>query len=50
MTAGYFHRVTQQTPTRYRINNPARREAALAIAAGATGCTTSPSWSAGMST
>ena len=44
MTTGYFHRVTQQTPTRFWINNPTRREADLAIAAGATGCTLNPSY------
>lgn len=44
MTTGYFHRVTQQTPTRFWINNPTRREAELAIEAGATGCTLNPSY------
>ena len=44
MPTGYFHRVTQQTPTRFWINNPTRREADLAIAAGATGCTLNPSY------
>jgi len=41
----YFHRVTEQTPTRFWINNPSRGEAALAITNGAVGCTTNPSFS-----
>jgi transaldolase len=40
----YFHRVTEQTPTRFWINNPSRAEAALAIENGAVGCTTNPSF------
>lgn len=45
MTDGYFHRVTRLTPTRFWINNPTRKEADLAIEAGATGCTCNPSYS-----
>jgi transaldolase len=41
---GYFHRVAQQTPTMFWINNPSRREADLAIEEGAVGCTTNPSF------
>jgi len=40
----YFHRVTQQTPTRFWINNPSQAETVLAIENGATGCTTNPSY------
>ncbi len=40
----YFQRVTEQTPTRFWINNPSRAEAALAIQNGAVGCTTNPSY------
>lgn len=42
---GYFHRVSAQTPTRIWINNVTPREARLAIAAGAVGCTQNPSYS-----
>ena len=45
MSKGYFHRVAAQTPTRFWINNVTRKEAELAIAAGATGCTQNPSYS-----
>jgi transaldolase len=41
---GYFHRVTAQTPTRFWINNVTRKEAQLAIEAGAVGCTQNPSY------
>ncbi len=44
MKEGYFHRVNQQTPTQFWINNPTRAEAAEAIDAGATGCTCNPSY------
>lgn len=40
----YFHRVHEQTPTRMWINNVSRRQADLAIAAGATGCTQNPAY------
>jgi transaldolase len=45
MNQNYFHRVTRQTPTRLWINNPSQAEAARAIAEGAVGCTTNPSYS-----
>ena len=41
---GYFRRVQQLTPTRFWINNVTREECALAIEAGATGCTQNPSY------
>lgn len=40
----YFHRVNNQTPTMFWINNPTREEADVAIAAGAVGCTCNPSY------
>lgn len=40
----YFHRVTEQTATRFWINNVTRKEAELAINAGAIGCTQNPSY------
>jgi transaldolase len=42
--AGYFIRVTRQTPTEFWINNPTREQADLSIAAGASGCTNNPSY------
>ncbi len=42
---GYFLRVKQQTPTEFWINNPTLKQADLAIANGATGCTNNPSYS-----
>ena len=44
MRARYFHRVTEQTPTRFWINNPSSEETDWAIAEGAVGCTTNPSY------
>jgi transaldolase len=41
---GYFHRVQDETPTRFWINNPTLAQAKLAIEAGAQGCTTNPSY------
>lgn len=46
MTAGYFHRVTQETPTRLWINNPTLEELEQAIDAGAVSCTTNPTYAA----
>jgi transaldolase len=40
----YFHRVQEQTPTRFWINNVTREEAHLAIEAGAVGCTQNPAY------
>ncbi len=45
MKARYFHRVAQQTPTRLWINNPTREQADWALAEGAVGCTSNPSYS-----
>jgi transaldolase len=44
MRKGYFHRVQEQSPTIFWINNPTREEADRAIAAGARGCTCNPSY------
>ncbi len=40
----YFHRVTDQTPTRFWINNVTEEQANLAIDAGAVGCTQNPTY------
>ncbi|RPI32049.1 MAG: hypothetical protein EHM70_09915, partial [Chloroflexota bacterium] len=40
----YFHRVMEQTPTKFWINNPTRAEADLALEHGALGCTNNPSY------
>ncbi|OHE65821.1 MAG: hypothetical protein A2Z99_19345 [Treponema sp. GWB1_62_6] len=40
----YFHRVHEETPTRFWINNPTLEQARSAIDAGAVGCTTNPSY------
>jgi transaldolase len=42
--AGYFHRVSEETPTRFWINNPTLDQAKQAIDAGAMGCTTNPAY------
>jgi len=44
MKHDYFHRVAALTPTKMWINNVTPREADLAIAAGAMGCTQNPSY------
>lgn len=44
MNNGYFHRVTELTPSKFWINNPTLNEANLAIEAGASGCTLNPSY------
>lgn len=44
MTASYFLRVRAETPTRLWINNPTLEEVDLALAQGAMGCTTNPSY------
>ena len=41
---GYFHRVKEQTATRFWINNVTKEEAHLAIDAGAIGCTQNPAY------
>ena len=43
-TKGYFHRVQEETPTRFWINNPTLAQAEKALDAGAVGCTTNPSY------
>lgn len=40
----YFYRVQAQTPTRFWINNVTRKQAYLAIGAGAVGCTQNPAY------
>jgi transaldolase len=42
--AGYFHRVTEMSPTRLWINNVTPEEARLALDAGAVGCTQNPTY------
>lgn len=44
MNKGYFERVSDQTPTRFWVNNVTKKEAELAISAGAVGCTQNPSY------
>jgi transaldolase len=44
MNENYFHRVTNQSPTMFWINNPTRTQADWAIAEGALGCTNNPSY------
>ncbi|MFA6506130.1 MAG: transaldolase family protein [Treponemataceae bacterium] len=44
MKGDYFHRVARSTPTEFWINNVTRKEAELAVAAGALGCTQNPSY------
>ena len=44
MSQPYFLRVVSQTPTELWVNNPTREHTDLAIANGATGCTTNPSF------
>jgi transaldolase len=40
----YFLRVVNQTPTKFWINNPTRRQADMALEHGALGCTNNPSY------
>jgi transaldolase len=42
----YFHRVAQETPTEFWINNATAREAAAALEVGAVGATTNPTYPA----
>jgi len=44
MVSGYFHRVAEETSTRFWINNPSRQHLEQGIAAGAVNCTTNPSY------
>ena len=41
---GYFHRVTELSPTRLWINNVTPQEARLSLKAGAVGCTQNPTY------
>lgn len=43
-TKTYFHRVSEQTPTKFWINNVTAEEAKLAIDSGAVGCTQNPTY------
>jgi len=45
MNKRYFQRVAHLSPTRLWINNPTREQADWALAEGAVGCTTNPSFS-----
>lgn len=45
MSERYFQRVSNQSPTKFWINNPTREQADWAIAEGALGCTNNPSYS-----
>ena len=45
MKTNYFHRINSLTPTKFWINNPTRKQVALAIENGAMGCTCNPSYS-----
>jgi transaldolase len=44
MTETYFQKVRRTTPTRLWVNNPTMEECPLALAQGAMGCTTNPSY------
>lgn len=44
MKKAYFHRVTEQSPTRFWINNPTLEQVDLALENGAVGCTNNPSY------
>ena len=44
MSKSYFHRVAANTPTEFWINNVTRREAQLAVEAGAIACTQNPTY------
>jgi transaldolase len=44
MNQNYFHRVQNQSPTMFWINNPTRTQADWALAEGALGCTNNPSY------
>ena len=44
MASGYIHRVIEQTPTRFWINNPSKDDMENGIAAGAINVTTNPSY------
>jgi transaldolase len=48
MIDSYFSRLRNSTPTRVWVNNPTVDEMALALAQGAAGCTTNPSYCGGL--
>jgi transaldolase len=48
MIDSYFTRLKSSTPTRVWVNNPTAEEMALALAQGAAGCTTNPSYCGGL--
>ena len=48
MSDSYFQRVAASTPSRLWINNPTGTEIALALAQGAAGCTTNPTYGANL--
>lgn len=44
MKTGYFHRISKLLPTKMWVNNVTRKNAQMAIDAGAVGCTQNPSY------
>lgn len=46
MSSEYFHRLHNETSTRFWVNNPSGAELAKAVAAGAVSCTTNPAYCA----
>ena len=44
MPSGYFHRVAEETPTRFWVNNPTDQDMEQAISAGAINVTTNPAY------
>jgi len=44
VSAEYFHRLNQETPTRFWVNNPSGADMERSIAAGAINCTTNPAY------
>jgi transaldolase len=48
MAGSYFTRLRETTPTRVWVNNPSVEEIGLALAQGAAGCTTNPSYAGGL--
>lgn len=48
MGSDYFSGLRAETPTRVWVNNPILDEIGLALAQGAVGCTTNPTYAAGL--
>jgi transaldolase len=48
MSENYFSRLVSETPSRVWVNNPTIEEIDLALAQGAVGCTTNPSYAGGL--